>query len=280
MKAQFERSSNGHLGFAQIAAIVASSANSASGNIMQRLLELFPFKAVGNHYSLQFRGNEVSLHSFGENLLFMDGIDKRIDADLFIIPYTHTSNAGIDCFTVHAAGNWGRADLGGKDSVICPVPAGLMKSAFGFLKQNSLGLEVYQEATHHGPFIGKPCMFIEIGSSDRLYRDEDAGRIVANAIMGAIGAEIPSKPAVGIGGLHYCQNFSKVMLNSPYSVGHVIPKHHLGLIDSEMIVNAAEMTYPKAEKVIVDWKGLGQFKEKVKRSIEESGLEMLKTSEF
>ena len=38
------------------------------------------------------------------------------------------------------------------------------------------------EATHHGPLIDKPCVFIEIGSSETDYTNRRAGFIIAKTI--------------------------------------------------------------------------------------------------
>ncbi|MBI2574922.1 D-aminoacyl-tRNA deacylase [Candidatus Woesearchaeota archaeon] len=242
-------------------------------------------------------------------MIRLEGIDKGMDADVLIFASKHVSKAGLDAFTVHVPGNWGKAEFGGRERTLCTAPSGLMKSAFTQLQSNSMGMEVIQEATHHGPSIGKPCMFIEIGSNEKMYKNDEAGKIVAAAIMSAVkecggvnrgsggnssngsngsgnsnsnsGANSSRiKSAVGIGGQHHCPNFRKVMLNTDIAVGHVCPKYALESLDEEMLRQAMEKTLPKASVVVLDWKGLGGFKENVKGLVAAAGIECLRTDDF
>ncbi|MBI2574541.1 hypothetical protein HYV82_01525 [Candidatus Woesearchaeota archaeon] len=284
------------------AAIITSDKDPASVNIRKQLLGSYDFEESGGCFRASVGGNNVSVYSFDREMIHLEGIDKGMDADVLVFASKHVSKAGLDAFTVHVPGNWGKAEFGGVDRLLCTAPSELMKSAFMELQGNALGVEVIQEATHHGPSVDKPCMFIEIGSNERMYRNEEAGKIVAAAIMGAVkecggisggsgcngnngsnGSNSGSsriKSAVGIGGQHHCPNFRKVMLNTDIAVAHVCPKYALGSLDEEMLRQAMEKAEPKAELVILDWKGLGGFKEKVKGLVAAAGIECLRTDDF
>ena len=115
--------------------------------------------------------NGASLHFMEEESVFCEDIDNEIDADLFIFATKHQSASGVPSLCVHTPGNWGKADYGGKDKELGIAPASYLKAAFLKLvelsKERELNYEVIQECTHHGPFISKPCMFIEIGSTEK-----------------------------------------------------------------------------------------------------------------
>ncbi|MBI3033739.1 hypothetical protein HYY72_01120 [Candidatus Woesearchaeota archaeon] len=263
-------------------AIITSDRNAASVTIRQQLLKRYGFEDDRGIYRLVHNGKIISMHSLDRELLFLENIDREIDADIFIFASTHRSKAGVDAFTVHSIGNWGKAELGGIGRMLCASPSGLLKSAFLHLKENSLGIEAVQEATHHGPYLGKPGMFIEIGSSEAMYLNVDAGAVVADAIIRSINdcGKQDVKSAVGLGGTHYCGNFAKIMLNSDFSVAHVCPKHNLADFDIEMLMQAVDKCIPRAETAIVDWKGLGERKESVKKLLADSGIRFFKTSDF
>lgn len=263
-------------------AVVFSERDPASVNIRKQLLGSYGFQESGSCWKLTEGNNAIAVHSFDSEMIHLEGIDKAIDADVFIFASKHVSKAGVDAFTVHVPGNWGRAEFGGIDKKLCVAPAELMKAAFRELQNNSMGMEVIQEATHHGPFIGKPGMFIEIGSRERMYKNVEAGKIVADAIINAIKAvnNITEssrtgrlKSAVGIGGQHHCPNFRKILLETDISVAHVCAKYALGSLDEEMLRQAMEKTLPKASMVVLDWKGLGSHKERIKKLLNESGID-------
>ena len=75
--------------------------------------------------------------------------------------------------------------------------------------------ELTMEATHHGPFVDKPAVFVEIGSTEKEWNDKNNGKIIAETIMSGLNDENENyKIAVGIGGGHYCNNFNKLVLRT------------------------------------------------------------------
>ncbi|GAG48860.1 unnamed protein product, partial [marine sediment metagenome] len=114
------------------------------------------------------------------------------------------------------------------------------------------------ECTHHGPLIDKPCLFIEIGSTENEWTSRRAAFIIAKTISEIIKGfrENPyNEVAVGIGGPHYCPNFNKIQLNSNVALSHIIPQYALPLSE-EMIKGAIEKTEEEVDFVLLDWKGI------------------------
>ncbi|MBU0471707.1 MAG: D-aminoacyl-tRNA deacylase [Nanoarchaeota archaeon] len=255
-------------------AIICSCSDEASMNIYSFLKDLIK-PLIGSH--------EVSLHLFDKYSVYLENIDKEVDCDFIIFPTKHQSKSGIHSLSVHTQGNWGDAMLGGRPGKLGVSPACWLKQALILLesKSKSLHYEVIQECTHHGPYLDVPCFFIEIGSSVNEWKNPDAGQVVAQVIIELLKMDIPFyKSAVGIGGLHHTPNFKKIILYSDVAVGHVCPKYMLDNFNEDMLRQALDRTVPKAELVIVDWKGLGSFKEHVKKIIDSVGVSWLKTKDI
>ena len=120
------------------------------------------------------------------------------------------------------------------------------------------------EATHHGPLIEVPCIFVEIGSTESEWKDVRAGFVVAKAIKDTIEnfKENPyNEIAIAIGGPHYCPNFNKIQLNSNIAISHIIPQYVLPLTE-EMIQNAIAGTEEDIDLFLIDWKGLGNAEQR------------------
>ncbi len=262
-------------------AIMASKKDAAGMNIAGQLRLLHDFPA-------EIGGSRVGIFIVDDELIHCENIDKQVDAGVFIFASRHVSKANVHSLTVHSIGNWGSAKAGGRGRRLVKCPSALMKQCIKLLVEKAsaahLDYEIVQEATHHGPYLEKPAMFIEIGSDEERWNDKKAGKAVAEAICGAIknlgSSENSVKAAVGIGGLHYASNFRKVMLSDSFSIAHICPKHELALLDAEMLKQAMDSSMPRASSVIVDWKGLGKEKERVVQLLRSLGISYSRTSEF
>lgn len=116
-----------------------------------------------------------------------------------------------------------------------------------------------------GNYIEKPAVFIEIGSTINEWQDKNSGKIIAKAIIqGLLDTNYQSSiSAFGIGGQHYPSTFNKILLRTNYAIGHICPKYNLEFLDEEMIIQAMNKIIPKAELVILDWKGIGKEKQRI-----------------
>lgn len=265
-------------------AIICSEKDPAGMGVHKVLVDYFGFEKTSSDYggaAVYGLGN-ARLYTTKKDSVECDDIDKEIDAGIFIFATRHSGGAGIPSLSAHSPGNWGKADFGGKPGQISTAPAGYLKHAIKKLEElNNLGFDVMQEATHHGPRISKPCMFIEIGSTEKEWERKDAAEIIAKVVVSLVTDEISDiKSTVGIGGPHYCPGFKKIMLNSDVGVGHVCAKYALEDIDEEMLNQAIEKTLPKTSMIILDWKGLGEHKQKIKSLIEPFDIDVKRTSDF
>jgi len=221
--------------------------------------------------------------------------EKCAGAGFVIFATKHESEKKMPDMTVHVPGNWKNADYGGKEGKVCKTSAIFMKMLFNILNDETgkQGLKDYAvtiECTHHGPLIEKPCCFIEIGSSEEEWGDVDAGKVIAMTIKRAIrGWSDPPTPltlsqteaVIGIGGPHYCPNFSKIQLGSKYAIGHVIPQYALPLT-AEIVKEAVAKTVEPVKKAIIDWKGCGISAErkKVIEVLVGCGLEVIRSDKI
>jgi len=243
---------------------------------------------IANHLDkINITYNLIGQHSinFEQELLEKD---KRLaDSDFIIFATTHKSEKGTKSLTCHAPGNWRDAKLGGKSGKLCKTSPLFLKQLFITLneeaKKHNWQYEVSMECTHHGPLINTPCCFLEIGSSEEGWKDEQAGRIIAETIKQVISSKINKTftPALGIGGKHYCPNFNKIQLNSNYALGHIIPEYALPLTE-EMLREALEKSFEKPEIAILDWKAIGKAEERQKliAILDKFNLKYIRTSEI
>ena len=249
-------------------AIIVWNKDPAGMNIKNNLINNFNFKKINKRYNNEIiyeLDENTKLYTINERHVYANNLDKKISSDIFIFATTHRSEAGKASLSVHTPGNWNKAELGGKEKELCVAMPSLMKNSYLELKKlNTLkDFEVTLECTHHGPYLEKPAMFIEIGSSLKQWQNKDAGKIIAETIINVPDKENNYKTAFGIGGPHYCNNFNKILERTNIAVSHICPKYALEFLDKEMINQALEKTNEKIDFVLLDWKGLGKEKARI-----------------
>jgi len=227
--------------------------------------------------------SNLPVHYTEKEIIHAENIDKNLDADFIIFASKHQGKTE-KMLSLHAPGNWGVAEMGGNEGKICRISGGVMKTIFKELNENIPdGWNLTLECTHHGPYIEKPCCFVEIGSNKDNWENKEAGEKVAKAIESAVKIlqnNKEYKTVIGIGGPHYCPSFNKIQLNSEYAISHIIPEYALPLTE-EMIKEAIEKTNEKVEIAIVDWKGTGKSEERDKAIdlLNKTGLKYMRASE-
>lgn len=267
------------------AAIITTTNDPASMNIRKHLLnDGFEKISTGIGTLESFRHNSLgtTLHTYEKDSIYLEGIDRQIGCDILIFATMHQSKSKIPVLSAHTAGNWGNASLGGMNRTLCLAPANYIKEALIKLNsENTLRWDVVQEATHHGPCLSKPSFFIEIGSTNDQWNNNEAGKILAKVITDIIKTPPKDYPsAMAIGGLHTMPNFKKIILGSEIAIGHACAKYDLENLDEKMIRQAIEKTTPTPSMLILDWKSLGPHKTKIKELAERSGLEVMRTKDF
>ncbi len=251
-------------------AVVASERDKAGMNIIKHLEPML------DEASLPL---EVQVKTVGQEIVYAERFPDQLEPrpDMAIFASRHESKSGRPCLTVHPPGNFGSADLGGmpgKPSVSAPH---YMGAALRYLAEygSDLPYEITMEATHHGPFTQVPCFFIEIGSRPDRWGDQDAGEVIARSIMGAIGKRVEGGIVVlGLGGPHYSRRFTKLMLETRYSVSHIVAKYAMGDFNDRILEELMEASRPRPQMAVMEWKGMnGSQREGAIRSLDEWGLE-------
>ena len=209
-------------------AIIASSKDTAGLNIRNNLIESFNFENTNdkfdNNHIFQYKKTKnkvIKSYLINKDLIFSEDIGKKIDADFLIFASKHRSKENTPSFAVHPIGNWGKAEFGGEERKLCFSSAILLKNLFIELNKNAreTGYEITMEATHHGPYVEKPAVFIEIGSTEKEWNEKNNGEVIAKTIIGALNNEEKDyKISIGIGGPHYCNNFNKIVLGTDIAI--------------------------------------------------------------
>jgi D-aminoacyl-tRNA deacylase len=262
-------------------AIVTSTKDLAGMNIRDKLMQkLEKTKESYNNHPI-YKKNNISLYTIDEETIEANHLDE-LKAEFIIFATRHKAASGTPTFSCHAPGNWDEAQYGGENQQLNYTSALLIKKAFLTLENNNnLEWEISMEATHHGPMIKTPCIFIEIGSTEKEWNNEDAGEIMAKTILDITSTlELENqKIGIGIGGNHYCANFNK-LLHEDIALSHICPKHNLEHLNITTLKQAIERTKEKVDYIILDWKGLGPHKEKIKELTSNLNIEIKRTKEL
>ncbi len=189
--------------------------------------------------------------------------------DFIIFASKHQSEKGGKTLSIHAPGNPRQNDLGGQPNKMCPTSALLQKHMFEkmhkIVEEHELkNYQITLECTHHGPLINKPCLFIEIGSTETEWADRRVAFVIAKTISESIETFQPNphrEIAIGIGGPHYCPSFNKIQKNSNIAISHIIQSYSLPLTE-EMIKEAIKKTHEEVDLAILDWKGMGNSEQR------------------
>ncbi len=183
---------------------------------------------------------------------------------------------------IHTPGNWSKAEFGGKDKTLCISPANYIKEAFLYLqKNNKTDYEITLEVDHHGPYLTKPCFFIEIGSSEKQWIDPAPAKLIASTLKFLFNKKIKDyETAIGLGGMHYCNNFNKIESSTNIAFSHICPKYYLSNLNENLLQEAVNKSLPKPKFIILDYKGLGKEKNKIKDLLNNFNLEILRADKI
>lgn len=235
--------------------LLASDADIASMNIKARLLEEASWEPIrpcwgrpaftkgdlvllerpGVHLDFDSVDSEIREYLLQEGVGLENGIDGREGPgpDLIVFLSKHRSEKEVDSLTVHPPGNYLEAIYGGKDGTLPIAAPRHMTAALIALHQEkrTAGLpdRTSFEVTHHGPFLGTPSFFIEIGSGPQRWDKADLARPIAKALLSDLLRDPPRDVpmAIGIGGGHYAPRFTDRALNGDLAFGHMVPDHIL-----------------------------------------------------
>ncbi len=214
-------------------------------------------------------------YEFEEEIIFIDA--KKIKENKLIFLSKHASDSKAKSLTVHMIGNFGEAKFGGRSNELCGTLPRIGSNYLRALNEknvssglNRQGFGVSFEATHHGPFTNKESVFIELGSSLADWKNELGAKVIAQTVVESTLKPNKDKIAIGLGGGHYCPDFTKLTLRQDYSFGHICPKHNLQYLSKELLLQMVQKS--GAQKIILDWKGLKENKEHIVELCKKSGI--------
>ena len=249
--------------------IIASEADTASINLRDRLLEMSDWVESGS-----FDNNEMwtiskdygdfcrkgtQLITIQELHIYAEEIDKKWqqqnnkEIENIIFLSRHKAASGRPSLTVHPIGNWGNADYGGKEAEVSGATPGWMTGLLLKIRENRIdGYDVCFEATHHGPFLQTPTMFLEIGSSESEWEKKEPARALIKSLLELKHAD--GIKVIGIGGGHYTPRFTEAAFSHQVCFGHMIANYGVSVLTSTLIKKAINSS--EAEGIYFHRKGM------------------------
>lgn len=200
---------------------------------------------------------------------------EKVKEKTIIVLSKHASAAGKKSLTVHSLGNFSKAEYGGEEKKLCPtnpsICASYLKALDKKKTENKLDdFVVCLEVTHHGPYVEKEVVFIELGSSISEWTNSSLAKLVAQVVIESTNTTHEGKKFIGLGGIHYASEFTKLVLRENYLPGHLCPAYALANIDENMLSQMIQKS--GASEIVLDWKGLKQEKQRIISLCEKTGL--------
>ncbi|MGB9719579.1 MAG: D-aminoacyl-tRNA deacylase [Candidatus Anstonellales archaeon] len=257
--------------------IVFSSRNVASKNIAEHLVRL-GFKKIGES---EWKYKNIRLLDTRADSIL--NVPTDFEEDYMIVLSTHKSEMSLPTLTVHITGNWDSADFGGEPRTLNIAYAGKMLQILRYLKKygqelEKSGWQVCYEVDHHGPTCKKPIMFVEIGSTEKEWRNKEAGKAVAKAVFDAMNKDEEQEFCFfGVGGGHYAPKFTKLALEKNMAFGHILPKYRADSIAEDTFRQAIEKNVERLKAIVLDWKGLNkEQRDRVVKLAEKFGIDIIR----
>ncbi|XP_057848779.2 D-aminoacyl-tRNA deacylase isoform X5 [Cryptomeria japonica] len=152
-----------------------------------------------------FINGRVRLLKHDQSIVKEDDLDMRweeftgetVDEIIFLSKHTAVSNR--PALTVHPIGvphlqSYEECVAGGKPGwagLPCPRIGAWYRLLQAVAEKQALTpeFEITLEATHHGPVVSKPTMFVEIGSTEEYWKRQDAAHTVALVVWQGLGLD-------------------------------------------------------------------------------------------
>jgi D-aminoacyl-tRNA deacylase len=254
------------------------SSETASSNIASALREMIDLKQSEDFNGLTHHSSgNLHLVEIKDRLITADFLDEIIN-DTIIFLSRHSSAKEIPAFTVHAEGNWSdEASLGGKPKQLSvSSPSKMLDVLSAINSLNKTDIHVTYEATHHGPFLNNPSFFVELGGNADTINNKDYAAFIASAVARSLDTQAHyDKIAVGIGGMHYPEKFTKLALEGKYAFSHIMSKYNISQVD--MLSQAFSRSDRKAEIAVIEWKSIKAIeREIIVRELNLLGLDCAK----
>lgn len=250
----------------------------ASTNIAGALKRALDLREVNNFHGLHcFENKDVKMIDIKDPLIHAESLDGILDG-LVVFLSRHTSTKGIPAFTVHSEGNWTEdVTLGGrpKELSVCS-PVNMLKVISAINSVNKTDIQVTYEATHHGPFTNCPSFFVELGGNTETINSKNHAELIADALAKSLDMDVNyDKIAIGIGGMHYSDKFTKLALSGKYAFAHIMPKYQVKNVD--MLDKAFSRSDRKPELAVIEWKSIKAVdRETITRELNVLGIDYAK----
>ena len=260
-----------------------------SFNMKEQFLRRFQWEDMGSDGTNSYLsyGDDTlviidRMHVHAENI---DETAKKygVKVDDMVVLSRHSSSSGKPTLTVHPIGNYHDNEMGGRAETLVRPSSHLMSGTLRMISKLNKDpvYSVSFEVTHHGPYVGVPTMYIEIGSDENHWGDVAAASTLVDSLISAKEEDYPV--VIGIGGGHYAPRFTELTLSTKVDMGHMIPNYQiLESSDddvSRMIKDAAETT--GTELVYVHRNSMKGPEERRINGITDSlGLERVSSKDF
>ncbi|MEM2223003.1 MAG: D-aminoacyl-tRNA deacylase [Acidilobaceae archaeon] len=243
-------------------AIVYSLRDPAGLGSAKMLVDILKARSIDCPGTIEcFTSEHAIIAGFDLDVIDFEFLDERPDpsAEAVIVLSRHSSESKRKTLSVHHVGNPTMSSWGGEPYTLSFSYPALSKSLLLnyrriALEENLYDYDITLEATHHGPTRPvKPIVFIEIGSTEAEWRDERAQRVLALTVAETISKPLREcKPAIGLGGTHYPERFTRMHLESDICFGHIIARYQLNQgVPNNVIKLAITKSYPRKAEVIV-----------------------------
>tara|TARA_Y100001954_G_scaffold120178_1_gene129388 strand:- start:400 stop:1398 length:999 start_codon:yes stop_codon:yes gene_type:complete len=242
--------------------LLSSTKDIASMNILSEVLKIegwgeerdFPHGLVTIHEEF-----EVQILLIDNLHILADGIDKEhrestgFPVNEVLVLSKHASASEVPALTLHAIGVPGetphgeRGRSGGVKGKAVP-PSTKFGDMFRIMRKIAIEAsldkeyDITLEATHHGPLLDSPTLYLEIGSDEERWTDSRAARVWAQAISICLGMsedaqqrEWPGEGDVmiGLGGGHYAPRHKAIISETEVWVGHILANYAIVFEDQE-----------------------------------------------
>lgn len=264
--------------------ILASTTDLASRTLADALVEGQGFQSTGVNLlgNAVYQRDSLLLARYEGIIVHPPPLDDYFNPQGYIFLSRHSAESGIASLTAHTTGNFSQeARFGGSGRELGRADPSLLKNylmALWKLRDRVKGYEITMEATHHGPTsLQKPVLFVELGSSEKYWGDKKAANVIGEALVESLKEKrIWSKVAIGFGGTHYPEKFTKLVIEGDLAFAFVAPKYALQYVDGGMFGQMLQRSAAPVRYAVLDWKGLGTHKEKVLGLVRQFGLEEIR----
>jgi len=273
-------------------------------------VETYPSHAIGN----------VRMWFLPKRILWEDYLDQRWrnatgeDVTEVIFPSRHAAVSGQPCLTLHPIGvphhPIGEEPPFGGRSGFAPPPNPRIASWWRLLhkKWGKRGIPEFSlslEVTHHGPILDVPALFIEVGSTEPYWPNEEAAKLLAEIIGEGLDLKnnfsnsawtsknIGEPVLITLGGGHYAPKANKLALEENVWLGHMLANHSLpfgsqedpGILWKQSIdaaVSSTKKAFPGGKVVCnVEKKSFkGWQRQLIYEHLESIGIEVVRTNAF